>query len=108
MVFDVFRGASEEQADADDDAKQHAAANDLATPRAPETLDGCGLIQGHVHGHRVLRTLNLAGFTPTRDRPPGVTRRAAAGGGGRSVPALSFLTGPVTSWDMPALLWPPP
>src|SRR5713101_9218020 len=101
MVFDVFRGASEEQADADDDAKQHAAANDLATPRAPETLDGCGLIQGHVHGHRVLRTLNLAGFTPTRDRPPGVTRRAAAGGGGRrraaaggggrSVPALSFL-----------------
>src|SRR5216684_3990891 len=101
MVFDVFRGASEEQADADDDAKQHAAANDLATPRAPEPLDGCGLIQGHVHGHRVLRTLNLAGFAPARDRPPGVTRRAVRTG-------PFHLTGQVTSWDMPALLWPPP
>ena len=52
MVFDVASDASEEQPDADDDAEEHAAANDLATPRAPETLDGCGLIQGHVHGHR--------------------------------------------------------
>src|SRR5260370_14505745 len=98
MVFDVFRGASEKQADADDDAKQHAAANDLATPRAPETLDGCRLIQGHVHGHRVLRTLNLAGFTPTRDRPPVVPPRAAAG---RPYPPVPCCLRPTRLWTFP-------
>ena len=52
MVFDVAGDVAEEQPDADDDAEQHAAANNFAAPRAPEPLDRCGLIQGHIHGHR--------------------------------------------------------
>src|SRR2546422_6024099 len=78
-LFDVASDASEEQPDADDDAEEHAAANDLATPRAPETLDGCGLIQGHVHGHRCYGP-SISQVSPRRAT---ARRGDSAGGGGR-------------------------
>src|SRR5467141_3517296 len=70
---DVDFDATNEQAGTDDHAEQHAAADDFATPRAPDTPSGCGrsrLIQRHVHGYEVVRTFNLTSFASMRDRPP--------------------------------------
>jgi len=55
---------------------------------ARDRLDGCGLIQGHVHESQLLRSLNLAGFAPdARPQPAG----GDSAGGGGSVPALPSL-----------------
>ena len=50
--------APDEEAGADHQTKEHAAANELATPRAPKTpcrCSGC-LIQRHVHGYGLVRS----------------------------------------------------
>src|SRR5437879_4021199 len=51
--WNVDADAADEETGADDQTEQHAAADDFATPRAPDTPSGCGrsrLIQRHVHG----------------------------------------------------------